>query len=108
MDFIVNNNKWSLNFEKLPSKNLMRSDSTYTFGVTDNNSKKVTIADNLSNYMTNKVLCHELTHVYSFENGCDIDVATEEIIADFMSLYGRDIVYLADDILSNVLERKYG
>ena len=45
--------------------------------------------------------------MYSFENNCNIDIQTEEIIADFMSLYGRDIIYLADDILNNVMEKKW-
>lgn len=36
--------------------------------------------------------------------GCDIDIETEEIIADFMSLYGRNIVYTADKIF-NLLEQ---
>lgn len=53
------------------------------------------------------ILCHELVHVYSFSYGCDIDIETEEIIADFMSLYGRNIVYTADRIF-DLLEQKYG
>ena len=65
------------------------------------------IADNVSDYMADKILCHELVHVYLFSYGCDIDIETEEIIADFMSLYGRNIVYTADKIF-NLLEQKYG
>lgn len=73
----------------------------------DNTTKTITIADNVSDYMADKILCHELVHVYSFSYGCDIDIETEEIIADFMSLYGRNIVYTADKIF-NLLEQKYG
>ena len=54
------------------------------------------------------MLCRELVHVYSFENNCNIDIQTEEIIADFMSLYGRDIIYIDDSIMSNVMEKRYG
>ena len=43
-----------------------------------------------------------------YETSKNIDMPTEEIIADFMSLYGKDIIYLADDIMSNVMERRYG
>lgn len=57
--------------------------------------------------MADRILCHELVHVYSFSYGCDIDIETEEIIADFMSLYGRNIVYTADKIF-DLLEWKYG
>lgn len=83
------------------------TDGTISLGVTDNTTKTVTIADNVSDYMADKILCHELVHVYSFSYGCDIDMETEEIIADFMSLYGRNIVYTADKIF-NLLEQKYG
>lgn len=108
MKFTVNNNQWTLQFASTNSEELRRSDNVYTLGVTDNNTKTVTIACGMSDYMTNKVLCHELVHVYSFENRCNIDIQTEEIIADFMSLYGRDIIYIADSIMSNVMEKRYG
>lgn len=70
--------------------------------MTDNQKKTVFIADSLSEYMFIKVLCHELTHVFSFSYDLTLDIETEEIIADFMSLYGRDIIYLADDIMHNL------
>jgi hypothetical protein len=34
-----------------------------------------------------------------------MDVETEEIIADFISLYGRQIIYTVDDVLRNIFER---
>lgn len=103
----VNDILWHIQFKKPTSGELRRSDGTISLGVTDNITKTVTIADNVSDYMTDKILCHELVHVYSFSYDCDIDIETEEIIADFMSLYGRNIVYTADKIF-NLLEQKYG
>ena len=108
MVFTINEENWILQFVRPNSEKLRRSDGVYTLGVTDNNAKTVSIARGMSDYMTNKVLCHELVHVYSFEYDCNIDIQTEEIVANFMSLYGRDIIYLADNIMSNVLEKKYG
>ena len=108
MVFTINGENWILQFVRPNSEELRRSDGVYTLGVTDDNTKTVTIASGMSDYMTNKVLCHELVHVYSFENNCNIDIQTEEIIADFMSLYGRDIIYIADSIMSNVMEKRYG
>ena len=105
MTFTVNGSTWHLSFEKPSSSNLLRSDGVATLGVTDNALKTVFINNRLTKRMTDKVLCHELVHVYSFENGLNIPIETEEIIADFMSLYGRDIIYLADGILSNVMEK---
>ena len=105
MEFVINGSVWRLQFVKPSNKHLQRSDKSWTIGVSDNNIKTVFIADNLSEYMTDKVLCHELCHVYSFENNLNIPIETEEVIADFMSLYGRDIIYLADNIMNNVLGR---
>ena len=105
--FVKKGALWHIQFKKPTSSELRRSDGTISLGVTDNTTKTVTIADNASDYMTDKILCHELVHVYSFSYGCDIDIETEEIIADFMSLYGRNIVYTADKIF-NLLEQKYG
>lgn len=103
MQFTVNGTIWILQFVNPRSKHLMTSIGTYTLGVTDNNVKTVYIADNLSEYMTDKVLAHELTHVHSMEYNYYMPIGVEEIVADFLSLYGRSIVYLADDIMSNLL-----
>lgn len=99
MKFTVNNQEWELRFVNPNSKNLMRSDGSITLGMTDNNVKTVFINNRLNNYMTDKVLCHELTHVYAFSFDYFIDIQTEEIVADFLSLFGRDIIYLLDDII---------
>lgn len=97
--FKVNNSDWYLRFTEPYSDMLKRSDGTYTLGVTDNNLKTIFLSDRLSGYMLDKVVCHELCHVYAFENDCNFDIQTEEIIADFMSLFGRDIIYMLDDLM---------
>ena len=103
MTFAVNGNLWKLSFVPIYSQNLRRSDGSYTLGVTDGNLNTVFIADNLSDEMTDKVLVHELSHVHAMECGYSVDIQTEEIICDFLSLYGRGIIYLADSILSNLM-----
>lgn len=106
MTFEVNNQKWKLEFVKPNSRNLMRSDGSITIGMTDNNVKTVYINNRLNQYLTDKVICHELTHVFAFEFDYDIPIDVEEIVADFMSLYGRDIIYLLDD-LTEILKKAY-
>ena len=56
MEFNVNNNRWILQFANTNSEELRRSDNVYTLGVTDNNTKTVTIAYGMYDYMNNKVL----------------------------------------------------
>ena len=103
MIFIVNGNAWKLKFVRPSSNYLRRSDGSFTFGVTDNNLKTVFMSDNLSGYMKDKVFLHELTHVHAFEYDYSMPIEIEEIVADFLSLYGRDIVYMADSVMNNLL-----
>ena len=104
MTFIVNNQEWKLLFVKPNSKELMRSDGSITLGMTDNNVKTVFVNNRLNDYMTDKVICHELTHVFAFEFDYYMDIKTEEIVAEFMSLYSRNIILLLDDLIK-VLRR---
>ena len=99
MDLRVNDILWHIQFKKPISSELRRSDGTISLGVTDNTTKTVTIADTVSDYMADKILCHELCHVASFSYNLNIDIQTEEIIADFLSTYGREIFDIADDLL---------
>lgn len=105
MEFAVNGTNWTLKWVNPYSEHLRRSDGSFTLGVTDNNVKTVFISDNQSDFMTDKILCHELVHVFCMEYHYYIPIEVEEIIADFMSLYGRQIIYLADEIMSTLVRR---
>lgn len=106
MKFTVDNQEWNLVFVNPNNNNLKRSDGSITIGMTDNNKKTVYVNNRLNEYLTDKVICHELTHVFAFEFDYYMDIETEEIVADFMSLYGRRIVYLLDDLVV-ILRKAY-
>ena len=97
--FIVNGIEWNLRLVEPYSDNLKRSDNTLALGVTDNNTKTICINNRVSDAMFEKILCHELCHVASFSYNLHIDIQTEEIIANFLSTYGREIFDIADDLL---------
>jgi hypothetical protein len=105
MKFNVNNHEWELLFVNPNNPHLRRSDGSITLGVTDGRLKTVFIADNLSDYMTDKVLMHEMSHVHAIEYDYTIPIEIEEIVCDFMSLYGRNTVYTVDSIMDNILRR---
>ena len=106
MKFTVNNQEWSLVFVNPNNKNLMRSNGTITIGMTDNNTKTVYINNRLNAYIADKVICHELCHVFAFEFDYHMPIETEEVVADFMSLYGRKIIYLLDDF-ADIMKKAY-
>lgn len=100
--FVVNGNDWRIFCVSPSDHNLQRSDGSYTLGVTDRNTRCVYLNNRLQGFMLDKVLCHELVHVYMFEYHYDIPVETEEMIADFIASYGRDIFQTADALLGIV------
>lgn len=100
--FEVNGTKWNIILVDANSKHLRRSDGSYTIGVCDNFRKTIYIYKHLDSFMFDKVLAHEMTHVFCFEFDLSLDIDTEEIIADFISLYGRKIVYMVDDIVKTL------
>lgn len=97
--FTVNNVFWEIYYVEPNSKYLMRSDGSYTLGATDNNVKAVFIANNLTQKMFEKVLCHEIVHTFCFSYDIGFDIETEELIADFLATYGRDVFEVADSVL---------
>lgn len=101
--FRVNNLEWNISLVEPHSPMLRRSDNTITLGVTDNNDRTVYMNNRLSYDIFDKVLCHELCHVFSFAYNLHIPIETEEMIADFLSTYGRDVIAVADNILKDIL-----
>lgn len=105
MNFTVNGHEWLIQFVKPSDKNLQRSDGTWTFGTTDGSTKIVSVMRGISDYMTDKVILHELSHVHALEYDYTIPLWVEEIVCDFLSLYGRSVVYMADDIMNKIFRR---
>ena len=104
MFFTVNGEKWQLSFVKPNDVMLMRSDKTITLGVTDDNYRTVFINNKLNGRLLDKVLCHELVHVFSFAHDLNIPIKTEELIADFLATYGRDVFDVADELLTRMMK----
>lgn len=98
-DFCVNNVFWNVFFVKPNDGILRKSDGTYTLGVTDNNLKTVFVSDTLYGDLLQKVITHEITHIFCFEYGISLDIATEELLADFIATYGRNVIDVADNLL---------
>ena len=102
MTFVVNNQEWELMFVKPSSSQLMRSDGSMTIGMTDNNTKTVYINNRLNDYMTDKCLAHELCHAFCFSYDIYMPIEQEEYLADWISRYGRELVYLLDDLMQTL------
>lgn len=99
--FNINGIEWNIRFVNPNSSLLLRSDGTATLGVTDANDRCIYINDRLSDYMLEKVICHEIVHCFCFAYNIKMPIETEEYMADFIANYGFEIVELAETILYN-------
>lgn len=97
--FYTNGIKWHVEFVSIYNPILTRSDGSSTVGMTDWNTKTVYLASNLRGDFLNRVLCHELCHCICFSYNIKMDIEQEEFLANWVSVYGRDVIELLDDLL---------
>lgn len=95
----INGVEWTIEYVAPNNPVFRLKNGTYTIGLTDNNTKTVYINNKLSDYMTRKVLTHEITHCVCFSYGIYMPLGTEELLADFLSLYGLEIIENVDKVL---------
>lgn len=97
--FRINGIYWEVVFVDSGSQYLTRSDGSITIGMTDGNTHTVYLNRHLRGRLLDKVLAHELTHVFCFSYDVYMDISQEEFMADWISNYGRDLIYILDDLM---------
>lgn len=105
MRFYINGHEWMLHFVSKNDFHLVKEDGTITLGMTNRDTKTVYVSDALNDFMTHKVISHELVHVACLEYGYTVSRETEELIADFLATYGREILNVADEITGRIFKR---
>ena len=103
--FVINGIAWKVLFVPGSSTELLRSDGSRTVGMTSWVTRTIYLAQELRGAFLEKVLCHELCHVFCFSYGIMIDIRQEEFLADWISLYGRDVIDTLDYLLSQIYKR---
>lgn len=106
-DFFINNIRWHIQYVGTDNPKLIRSDGSLTVGMTDWNSCTVYLANKLQGRFKEKVLCHELCHCICFSYDIHMDIEQEEFLANWVSLYGREVIELLDDLLYKSKGRNY-
>lgn len=106
-DFYINGIRWNIKYVDNNSSMLLRSDGSRTVGMTDWNTCTVYLAKGLRGRFLERVLCHELCHCICFSYNIKMDIEQEEFLADWISLYGREVIELLDDLLDKCSKQKY-
>ncbi len=102
---LINNIYWKLSFVPPTFPLLRRWDGAFSIGACDNLTRTIYINELLQGNLLKKVLCHEITHAAMFSYNVNLSIEQEELVADLISTYGEEIVYITNKIfnkLSNI------
>lgn len=88
----INGEYWQFFLVSANHPMLRRSDGGYTLGSCDDNLKSIFIYEGLNNQKMRKVLCHEIAHAAMFSYNVELTLEQEELLADLMATYGRQII----------------
>lgn len=103
--FVINGVEWDMIFVNPGSNKLRRSDGSITHAVTDWNDRAVYVSTAPYGAFLRKIICHELCHCFCFSYDIHMPIEQEEFMADWISRYGEDLIYLLDDLMRSVLRR---
>lgn len=105
--FTINGIEWNIVWVNANDSNLMRSNGSITVGMTDFNTKSIYLSNKLKASFLRRVMAHELCHAFCFSYDVYMPIDEEERLADWISLYGSDLVYLLDDLMATILRKAY-
>ena len=100
--FLINNVYWKLAFVSPDFPLLRRMSGDYSIGACDNLTRTIYINETLSGGLLKKVLCHEIAHAAMFSYNVSLTIEQEEIIADIISTYGEQIVYITNKVFNKL------
>ena len=102
--FLINNTYWKLAFVSPDFPLLRRKSGDFSIGACDNLTRTIYINETLTGKLLKKVLCHEITHAAMFSYNVNLTIEQQELIADLISTYGDEIIYVTNKIF-NKLEK---
>ncbi len=100
--FLINGVDWEIAFVPPNFPLLQRMNGDFTIGACDNLTRTIYISKEIQGDLLKKVLCHEITHAAMFSYNVDLSIEQEELIADLISTYGEEIVYITNKIFSKL------
>ena len=103
--FTINGINWNLIFVNNSSLDLLRSDGTTSLAVTDWNHRSIFVSTAPKGAYLRRIIAHELCHAFCFSYDISMPIDQEEYLAGWISLYGTDLIYLLDDIMSSIYRR---
>lgn len=89
-----------------PYDEIFRMDNgEFTIGVCDDNTKIIYISNLLKGEKLKQVLCHEIVHAAMFSYNVELEYEQEELLANLIAIYGKEIVQITDNIFKRLSRR---
>jgi hypothetical protein len=103
--FTINHEVWIVKFMQ-PYDEIFRMDNgEFTIGVCDDNTKTIYISNLLKGEKLKQVLCHEIVHAAMFSYNVELEYEQEELLANLIAIYGKEIVQITDNIFKRLSRR---
>ena len=100
--FLINGIYWKLAFVSPDYPLLQRMSGEFSIGACDNLTRTIYINETLTGKLLKKVLCHEITHAAMFSYNVQLTLEQEQLIADLISTYGEEIIYITNKIFTKL------
>ena len=101
LSFVINGIVWRVSIVP-PTFPTLLGRNGFTLGSCDNNTKTIYIVDGLDESKFYKVLGHEVTHAAMFSYGVSLTYDQEELLADIISTYGKEIVIVTNRVFRKI------
>lgn len=105
--FNINGIDWDVIITSPAHPMLQRSNGSYALGSCDNNYRTIYLNELIPTDKLLKVLCHEITHAAMFSYNVNLTLDQEELVADLIATYGKEITLTADKIFRKI-SKKWG
>ena len=99
---IINGISWRIKFVYPLDPALMYENGSYSLGMCDSKNKTIYLAESLEGSMLRKVLCHEIVHAAMFSYNVYLSLEQEEIIADIIATYGKEIINITNKVFKKL------
>lgn len=100
--FEINGEYWYVRFVDPDHPIFLMGNGEYTIGTCDDYTKTIYLANNLEGSLLRKVLSHEIVHSAMFSYNVYLSYEQEEILADIIATYGREIITNANEMFKRL------
>jgi len=100
--FEINGETWYIKFTDPYHPIFRMNNGEFSVGTCDDNTKTIYLANHLKGDLLKKVLSHEIVHSAMFSYNIDLTYEQEEVLADLIATYGREIIQNANDMFKRL------